>query len=112
MNAKTQIIFDEGKPAFAVIPYDDYIALTVNKGNRPKDDEYVPFVLSDYIKNPIRVARIEAGLTQKDLAKRLKFTQGYISRIEGRNFEVTPDLMARVTKAIRRKPPGPWHRHQ
>lgn len=105
MNARTQIIFDEGKPAFAVIPYDDYIALTVNKAKKPKtkDDEYVPFVLSDYIKNPIRVARVEAGFTQKELAKRLKVTQGYISKIEGRNFEVTADLMNRVTKAIRRK---------
>ena len=105
MNARTQIIFDEGKPVFAVIPYDDYIALTVNKAKKPKmkDDEYVPFVLSDYIKNPIRVARVDAGLTQQELAKRLKVTQGYISKIEGRNFEVTADLMNRVTKAIRRK---------
>jgi len=105
MNARTQIIFDEGKPAFAVIPYDDYIALTVNKAKRPKTkgDEFVPFVLSEYIKNPIRVARVDADLTQVDLAKRLKVTQGYISKIEGRNFEVTPALMDRVTKAIRRK---------
>lgn len=103
MNARTQIIFAEDKPVFAVIPYDDYIALTVNKAKKPKDDEFVPFVLSDYIKNPIRVVRVDAGLTQNELAKRLKVTQGYISKIEGRNFEVTPALMNRVTKAIRRK---------
>ncbi|MCX7170499.1 MAG: helix-turn-helix transcriptional regulator, partial [Proteobacteria bacterium] len=98
MNARAQIIFDEGKPAFAVIPYDEYVALTVNKAKKPKtkDDEYVPFVLNDYIKNPIRVARVEAGLTQKELARRLKVTQGYISKIEGRNFDVTPALMDRA----------------
>lgn len=104
MNARTQIIFDEGKPAFAVIPYDDYVALTTNKAKKTKDDEFVPFVLSDYIKNSIRVARVEAGLTQKELARRLKVTQGYVSKIEGRNFEVTPALMNRVAKAIRSKP--------
>jgi ribosome-binding protein aMBF1 (putative translation factor) len=105
MNARPQIIFDEGKPAFAVIPYAEYVALTANKAKKPKtkDDEFVPFVLSEYIKNPIPVARVEAGLTQQELAKRLKVTQGYISKIEGRSFDVTPVLMDRVTKAIRHK---------
>lgn len=105
MNARPQIIFDEGKPAFAVIPYEEYVALTVNKAGKrkTKEDEYVPFVLSDYIKNPIRVARVDAGLTQKELAKRLKVSQGYVSKIEGRNFEVTPTLMNRVTKAVHSK---------
>ena len=105
MTARTQIIFDEGKPAFAVIPYDEYLALTVNKANKKKskEDELVPFVLGDYIKNPIRVARVEAGLTQRELAKRLNVTQGYVSKIEGRNFEVTPALLERVSKAARQK---------
>lgn len=105
MNARPQIIFDDGKPAFAVIPYDEYVALTGNKvrKQKTKEDELVPFVLSDYINNPIRVARVEAGFTQQELAKRLKVTQGYISKVEGRNFEVTPALLDRVSKAIRRK---------
>lgn len=105
MNARPQIIFDHGKPAFAVIPYAEYVALTVNQLKQPKtkDDEYVPFVLSDYIKNSIRVARIEAGLTQAELAQRLKVTQGYVSKIESENFRVTPTLLERVTKAISSK---------
>jgi ribosome-binding protein aMBF1 (putative translation factor) len=102
MSSKPQILFDKGKPAFAVIPYDEYVALTLNRSRKPAsaDDELVPFVLSDYIANPIRAARVEAGLTQQDLAARLKVTQGYISRIEGRNFDVTPKLLARVTAAL------------
>ena len=35
----------------------------------PDKPEFVPFVLSEYIKNPIRLKRIEAGLNQKELAK-------------------------------------------
>ena len=40
-------------------------------------DEYIPFMLSDYIKNPIRIARTEANLKQQELATRLNVTQGY-----------------------------------
>lgn len=102
MKTEPQIIYENGKPAFAVIPYAEYIALTVNQAKRPKteDDEFVPFVLSDYIKNPIRVARVEAGLTQAELAERLGVTQGYISKIEGPNFRVSPGLSHRVTDAL------------
>lgn len=100
--SKPQIIFDNGKPAFAVIPYDEYLALTLNRERQPasEDDELVPFVLSDYIQNPIRVARIEAGLTQQELAARLQVTQGYVSKIEGRGFKVTPTLLDRIRGAL------------
>ncbi|MBI4532380.1 MAG: helix-turn-helix transcriptional regulator [Candidatus Melainabacteria bacterium] len=57
-------------------------------------------MLSDFIKNPIRVARIEAGLNQKELAKLLKVTQGYVSRSESRAFKVTPELLERVKTVI------------
>lgn len=109
MTTKTQIIFDAGKPAFAVIPYDEYLALTINKAKQPEsaDDEFVPFVLGDYIKNPIRVVRVEAGLTQFELAKRLGVTQGYVSKIEGRNFQVSDSLMKRINEALRQKDCAP-----
>ncbi len=32
------------------------------------EDEYVPFVLEDYVKNPVALARIDAGVTQKELS--------------------------------------------
>ena len=103
MSTTPQIIFNEGKPTFAVIPYDEYLALTVNREKPPasKEDELVPFVVGDYIKNPLRAARVDAGLTQQELADRLEVTQGYISKIEGRNFDVTPALLGRVDKALR-----------
>ncbi len=96
MSAKPQIIYEHNKPAFAVIPYADYIALIGNDD----DDELVPFSLNDYIQNPIRAARIQANLSQQDLAERLNVTQGYISRIEGRNFNVTDKLMLKIKKVL------------
>jgi ribosome-binding protein aMBF1 (putative translation factor) len=64
------------------------------------DDEFVPFVLSDYIKIPIRVMRIEAGLNQAQLARRLGVSQGYVSRIEGHNYKASDKLLKRVGDAI------------
>ena len=106
MTDKAQIIFDNGKPAFVVIPYDDYVALSGAKARRSRksgQEEFVPFVLDEYIRNPIRVMRIEAGLNQSQLAKRLGVSQGYVSRIEGRNYKISERLLARIRTALKRK---------
>lgn len=104
MNVKAQIIFDRGKPAFVVVPYDDYVALSGKQAaHEPNDDEFVPFILSDYIKNPIRVMRIEAGLSQSQFARRLGVSQGYVSRIEGRHFKVSDSLLNRARAALKRR---------
>jgi ribosome-binding protein aMBF1 (putative translation factor) len=98
MSAKPQIIYEHNKPAFAVIPYAEYMDLIGN--TKDDDNEYVPFILNDYIQNSIRVARIQANLSQQDLAERLNVTQGYISRIEGRNFKVSAKLMHKIRTAL------------
>ena len=104
MIDKAQVIFDKGKPAFVVIPYDDYVALSAARARRVRGkDEFVPFVLSEYIQNPIRVMRVEAGLNQSQLAKRLGVSQGYVSRIEGRNFKVSDQLLSRAKTALHRR---------
>ncbi len=99
MNSQAQVIYNNDKPAFVVLPYKDYLVLTgqQNLGDKP---EFVPFVLSEYIKNPVRLKRIEAGLNQKDLAKLLSVTQGYISRIESRNYQVPSELLEKVSMAV------------
>ena len=48
-----------------------------------KGEEYVPFVLGDYVDNPVALARMKAHITQKELARRLGVTQAYISRAPG-----------------------------
>ena len=104
MTDKAQVIFNKGKPAFVVIPYDDYVALSGARARRARGkDEFVPFVLSEYIQNPIRVMRVEAGLNQSQLAKRLGVSQGYVSRIEGRNFKVSDRLLSRAKAALHRR---------
>lgn len=101
MSTKAQVIFDKGKPAFVVLAYKDYVRLTGEHPEpRERDAEFVPFVLSEYIKNPIRLKRVEAGLSQEQFAKLLGVTQGYVSKIESRNYAVSDALLNRVTGAI------------
>lgn len=63
------------------------------------ENEYVPFVLADYIDNPVSLARIEKGLTRRQLAERLGVAVGYLGRVE-RQDEVTAELLARVRKVL------------
>ncbi|MBA2410191.1 MAG: helix-turn-helix transcriptional regulator [Gammaproteobacteria bacterium] len=100
MNKKVQIIYENGKPAYAVLRYEDYAALTGREQANGADDELVPFAVGDFIRNPIRVLRVEAGLRQEHLAVRLGVSQGYVSRIEGRNFKVTDTMVKRVKQAV------------
>jgi len=68
----------------------------------PEAEAYVPFDPADYVENPIALARIKAGLSQKKLAKRMKVTQAYISKLE-RQEKVTAKMLHKVTIALARK---------
>lgn len=96
----------EGKPEYVLLPINIYNALRheIKKElkNIEQDDDYVPFDPADYVDNPIALARIKAHLTQKELAKRMKVTQAYISKIE-RQDKVTAKLLQRVKQALKDK---------
>ncbi|MBI4985845.1 MAG: helix-turn-helix transcriptional regulator [Rhodocyclales bacterium] len=99
-----------GKDEYVLLPVAVYEALKHEiqdalahpKAKAGTDDVYVPFVLEDYVDNPVALARMKAHLTQKQLVERMEVTQAYISKIE-RQDKVTPALLDRVRKAIRRK---------
>jgi len=91
---KPQIIYENERPAFVVLPYQDYIQLAAD------DDELIPFDVGDYIANPLKAARIDAGLTQVDLAARLKVSQAYIAKVEAPSYKPTDKLRKRVDEAI------------
>ena len=99
-----------GKDEYVLLPVAIYEALKQEiqgelahaKPKAATENDYVPFVLEDYVDNPVALARMKGHLTQKQLAERMEVTQAYISKIE-RQDKVTPALLARVSKAIRRK---------
>lgn len=96
-----------GKDEYVLLPMAVYRALKeqiekelaaceVSQGT---EQTYEAFVLEDYVDNPVALARIKAGITQEQLAKRLGVSQAYVSQIERRN-NVTSKMLERVRAAI------------
>ena len=61
--------------------------------------DYTPFDPADYVDNPIALARINAGITQEELAKCMGVTQAYINKIESQD-KVTAKLLKKVKEAL------------
>ena len=98
----------DGKDEYVLLPVTVYKALKEKiedelaglEAATEKGEEYVPFVLEDYVDNPAALARMKVHMTQKELARRLGVTQAYVSKIE-RQGKVTPQLLARVEAALK-----------
>lgn len=99
-----------GKDEYVLLPIAVYEALkdkihgklSIKRGKAKTgaDAQYVPFVLEDYVGNPVALARMKAHLTQKQLAECMGVSQAYISKVE-RQDEVTPALLGRAIKAMK-----------
>lgn len=88
---KPQIIEKNGKPEYAVIPYDEYVRLL----ELAEDglDTYVQIDMTDLVpavvvdrllagENPVRVWREHRGFTQQELADLARISKPYLSQIE------------------------------
>lgn len=111
MNLQTIKSLD-GKEEYVLVPVAVYRALKADieskvaklikqpaKASGGKDGDYVPFVLEDFVENPVSLARIKAGLSQAELAERLGVSQAYISKVEAQDT-VSAKLMQRVSEAL------------
>ena len=102
MNLQT-IKSMSGKIEYVLLPILTYHALRDEiskqmKLNQPHED-YEIFNPADYVENPVALTRIQAGITQEELAKRMSVTQAYISKIE-RQTKVTAKIMQKVKNAL------------
>ncbi|MBE9547490.1 MAG: helix-turn-helix transcriptional regulator [Proteobacteria bacterium] len=72
-----------GEPAFAVLPYKEYLRLAEKHGT---DDVTIPHevveILIDRQINLVKAWRIHLGLTQKQVAKRAGISQAALSQME------------------------------
>ena len=93
----------EGKDEYVLLPISIYKALSEQIQARMKKIknkiDYVAFDPADYVDNPIALARIKAGLTQEELARHMKVTQAYISKIEAQD-KVTVKMLQKVKIAL------------
>ena len=94
-----QVIKKGGKPAFAVIPYEDFLKLL------PKDEEgAIPHeVVGLVIKkgmNLLKAWRIYLGLTQREVAKRAGITQAALSQMEKSSNELRSTTLEKLAAAL------------
>ncbi len=101
MNAPTNIQIlkgADGNPAFAVIPYGDYLELT--KRSEPTiPNEVVGKVINQEM-TPVRAWREYLGLTQAEVAQRLGVSQSAYAQQEAKEHvrKTTRDKIARALR--------------
>ena len=111
-----QIIEKNGRPEWAVLPYNIYVRLVEDaemledvrdydlaKEALAQGEELVPgevaFAILDGA-NPVKVWREHQRLTQRQLAEAAGISAPYLSQIESGKREGTMDVMAAIAKAL------------
>ena len=117
MNENVQIIEQDGKPAFAVLPYEDYKALMdaledardaglieeFHARLARGDEELIPQEFASRLiegENPVRVWREIRGLTLQQIADACGVTDSAISMIEQGKRQPSVDLLRRIAVAL------------
>lgn len=90
MKTKKHIAYRSAKPFFEKILKDPEVRILFEEEHAKTE-----------IANAVRSARIKAGLTQLELAKRIGSVQSVIARLEGGSDKRTPSLplLARIAAA-------------
>jgi DNA-binding XRE family transcriptional regulator len=106
MNVHTnniQIISQDGKPAFAVIPYDDYLQLA----NQTRQEATIPHevvgMLVEKEWNLVKAWRKYLGISQKVLAKKAGISQPALSQME-RSDNLRDTTLEKLALAMGLKP--------
>jgi len=117
MNENIQLIERDGKPEWAVLPYDEYLKLleqaemledirdydAAKAALENGEDELIPaevvFAILDGA-NPIKIWREYRGLTQQQLADKVKISKPYISQIETGKRTGTTEILSAIAKAL------------
>jgi len=91
-----------GQPEYVLLPIKLYQQLKhkIDSASLAEDQNYEPFVIEDYIDNPVAVARIKSKLTQQELADAMGVTQAYISKLE-KQLSVSPKTLQKVKSSLK-----------
>ncbi|MFA6409249.1 MAG: helix-turn-helix transcriptional regulator [Gammaproteobacteria bacterium] len=93
----------QGRAEYVLLPVFVYLKLKqlIDSTASEESKDYEDFDPSNFIKNPIALRRMKAKLTQGELAKQLKVSQAYVSKIEQDNYELTEIALKKAYDAIR-----------
>jgi DNA-binding XRE family transcriptional regulator len=110
---KVQVIEKEGKPEFAVLPFEEYETLLQRLDEledahdlqeyRANPGESFPAAFADRLlegENPIKLWREYRGMTQGGLAEKVKVTVAHISQIESGKRECSVKLLRALSKTL------------
>lgn len=110
MNARTepQIIHHDGKPMYAVIPYDEYTALLRKaeemEDRRPDEEVTLPH---EVVKRStlggvslVRAWREYLGLSQKEVASRMGISQPSFAKMEATETKNRPATLKKIAEAM------------
>lgn len=117
MREQIQIIERDGKPEWAILPYEDYLRLieqaelledirdfdAIGAAIERGDEELIPAEVVNAIldgKNPVKVWREYRGLTQQQLADAAEISKPYLSQIETGKRSGTTDVLSAMAKAL------------
>lgn len=111
-----QLIMKEGRPEYAVLPYDLYTQLVEDADMLQAIRDYdeaklaladgdelipaeVPYAIMDG-ENPVKVWREYRGLNQQDLAQAAGISASYLSQIETGKREGTTAVLQAIARAL------------
>lgn len=108
-----QIIEKDGRPEWAVIPFDEYERLIeayedaediqAIQEHLAEAGEMIPDEVVDRLidgENAIKIWREHRGLTQQVLADAAGISKGYLSQLESGSREGTVTVLKRIAKAL------------
>jgi len=84
MNAHTKpqfILGADNQPLYAVVPYDEYLALTGDDDNVTLPHDVAMLIAVDG-HTPLKAWRLYRGLSQQQMADKLNVTQGAVAQVE------------------------------
>ena len=117
MKEEIQIIERDGKPEWAVLPYEEYLQLldqselledirdfdVINAAIDRREEELIPAEVVYAIldgENPIKVWREYRKLTQQQLAETVGISKPYLSQIETGKRMGTAEILSAIAKAL------------
>jgi len=113
---KPQIIRGkDGKPAFAIVPWEEYARMAPSEAEahltdedlydraKAANDEFLPVEVVDRLlagESPVKVLRQHRGLTQRQLAERAGLNAVYLSQIENGKRTGSVETLGRIARNL------------